>query len=119
MADVEWAVQLLQMTHGARHPGVVTASTIDGLEALAGAGLIAAADSAALGDAYRFCARVRNRLYHQAGRARDSLPTDPEQAARLAISLGYDLHPRAALREDYRRVTRRARRVVERVFYGR
>jgi [glutamine synthetase] adenylyltransferase / [glutamine synthetase]-adenylyl-L-tyrosine phosphorylase len=119
MADVEWTVQLLQMTHGATHPGVVTASTIDGLDALADAGLLAADDAATLGEAYRFCARVRNRLYHQAGRVRDSLPTDPEQAARLAVSLGYDLHPRTALREDYRRVTRRARRVVDRVFYGR
>jgi hypothetical protein len=27
--------------------------------------------------------------------------------------------PEAALRDEYRRVTRRARRVTERVFYGR
>ena len=27
--------------------------------------------------------------------------------------------PEAGLRDDYRRITRRARRVVERVFYGR
>jgi [glutamine synthetase] adenylyltransferase / [glutamine synthetase]-adenylyl-L-tyrosine phosphorylase len=119
MADVEWAVQLLQMQHGSRHPSIVEPSTVDGLQALAGAGLLTADDAAALSEAYRFCARVRNRLYHQAGRARDSLPTEPERAARLAISLGYDLHPRTSLREDYRRVTRRARRVVERVFYGR
>jgi hypothetical protein len=31
-----------------------------------------------------------------------------------------ELHrPEATLRDDFRRVTRRARRVVERVFYGR
>jgi hypothetical protein len=32
--------------------------------------------------------------------------------------LGYVGRPQAALRDDYRRITRRARRVVERVFYG-
>ena len=38
-----------------------------------------------------------------------------ESSARL---LGYTHHPEAELRDDYRRLTRRARRVVERVFYG-
>jgi [glutamine synthetase] adenylyltransferase / [glutamine synthetase]-adenylyl-L-tyrosine phosphorylase len=118
MADVEWTVQLLQMRHGARHPEVVGPSTVVALEALTAAGLVAAQDAATLTGAYRFCARVRNRLFHRAGKARDSLPTDQQEAARLAISLGYDVHPRTALREDYRRITRRARRVMERLFYG-
>jgi hypothetical protein len=38
-----------------------------------------------------------------------------EELARLARSLGTTA---AELRDDYRRVTRRARRVVERRFYG-
>ncbi len=33
--------------------------------------------------------------------------------------LGYVERPQTELRDEYRRVTRRARRVVERVFYGR
>jgi hypothetical protein len=33
--------------------------------------------------------------------------------------LGFTLHPQQSLREQYRRLTRRARAVVERVFYGR
>jgi hypothetical protein len=32
--------------------------------------------------------------------------------------LGYVHQPATSLRDDYRRVTRRARRVVEREFYG-
>jgi glutamate-ammonia-ligase adenylyltransferase len=83
------------------------------------AGTIAPEDAAALEAAYRFCAAVRNRLYLRAGRPRDSLPTDPIEATAVARSLGYDLAPRTALREEYRRLTRRARRVVERLFYGR
>ena len=118
LADVEWTVQLLQMRHGHAVPAVRTPSTLQALSALHHATLIAAADAAALDEAYRFCAAVRNRLLLRAGRTRDSLPTDPIEAAAVARSLGYDLAPRTALREEYQRVTRRARRVVERVFYG-
>ncbi|HSM01161.1 MAG TPA: bifunctional [glutamine synthetase] adenylyltransferase/[glutamine synthetase]-adenylyl-L-tyrosine phosphorylase [Acidimicrobiia bacterium] len=119
MSDVEWTVQLLQMEHGATHASVRSPSTLEALAALRTEGVVRSEDADALDEAYRFCASVRNRLFLRSGRTRDSLPTDPDEAARLARSLGYDIDPRAALREEYRRVTRRARRVVERVFYGR
>jgi glutamate-ammonia-ligase adenylyltransferase len=119
MSDVEWVVQLLQLRHGDQIEAIRTPSTVEALGRLVHAGLLSAEDASALDAAYRFCATVRNRLYLRAGRARDSLPTDPEEAARLAVSLGYEINPRSALREEYRRVTRRARRVTDRVFYGR
>jgi glutamate-ammonia-ligase adenylyltransferase len=118
MADVEWTVQLLQLRHGHSDPSLRTPGTLPGIAALRHAGFLAADDAASLDEAYRFCALVRNRLYLQAGRARDSLPADPAEVTRLARSLGYVRRPRSTLREDYRRVTRRARRIVERVFYG-
>jgi glutamate-ammonia-ligase adenylyltransferase len=43
------------------------------------------------------------------------LPTDPDELLWLARSL--DMNS-GELREQYKRVTRRARRVVERLFYG-
>lgn len=113
MADVEWTVQLLQMEHGFADPSLRTPSTIDGVAALEAAGLLSADEAAALADAYRFCAAARNRLFLREGRGRDSLPSDADEAARLARSLGYDTNPRSELREQYRRVTRRARRVME------
>src|SRR5262249_60757900 len=76
-------------------------------------------DAAALEEAYRFCERARNARYLLTGRPGDSLPTDGQEATRLARLLGYELESQARLRDDYRRVTRRARKVVERVFYGR
>lgn len=118
LADVEWTVQLLQMEHGHSLPAVQSASTLGALSALHHGGVLSSEDAAILDEAYRFCAAVRNRLYLRAGRVRDSLPTDPVESAAVARSLGYDLAPRTALREEYRRVTRRARRVVERIFYG-
>ena len=118
MADVEWTVQLLQMQHGSAEPSLHTAGTLPALDALEAQGLLDASEADVLRTAYRFCTRVRNRLYLRAGRPRDSLPTDPEETTRLARSLGYTATPRTALREDYRRLTRRARRVVEQRFYG-
>ena len=44
-----------------------------------------------------------------------ALPTETHQQSQLARSLGTTP---TALRDEYRRVTRRARRVVERLFYG-
>jgi len=111
LADVEWTVQLLQLRHGVRAPGTIAA-----LELLEAAGGIGAQDAAALAEAYRFCERARNRLFLQRGAVGDALPTQPEQLAPLARSLGWSP---AELREAYRRVTRRAREVTEQLFYGR
>jgi glutamate-ammonia-ligase adenylyltransferase len=117
MADVEWLVQLLQLRHGAAALPLRTASTLAGLHALGDADLISPEQAQILEASYRFCARVRNRLFLQAGRPRDSLPADPAEVTRLARSLSYARHPRTTLREEYRRLTRRARRVFEALFY--
>ncbi len=111
LSDVEFTAQLLQLQHGVRAPGTIAA-----LDALAAAGHLDADDRAVLADAYRFCERTRNRWFLVKGPAGDALPRTPEQLARLARSL--DTTGRRAARE-YRRVTRRPRRVVERLFYGR
>ena len=111
LSDVEWTVQLLQLRHGVRAPG-----TIEGLERLAARGVVTAGEADILRDAYRFCERTRNRWWLVGADPvhPDALPQGTD-ATRLARSL----HTTAGLlRDDYRRVTRRARRVVERQFYG-
>jgi glutamate-ammonia-ligase adenylyltransferase len=96
------------------------------LDSLAAAGHLDARDAAALRDSYRYSERARNRWHlvsghlatrEAAGRsgAADALPSRPEPLSRLARSLGTTP---VGLREEYRRVTRRAREVVERIFYG-
>ena len=67
-----------------------------------------------LEEAYRFCEGTRNRTFLVVGSG-DALPTRPELVTPVARSLGLTV---SELRERYRRVTRRARRVVERRFYG-
>ena len=110
LSDVEWTTQLLQLRHGVPAPGTMAA-----LRQLEAAGAITPADAGVLADSYRFCERTRNRWYLVKGAPGDALPARPEQLARLARSC--DTTP-AELREGYRRVTRRARQVVERLFYG-
>ena len=61
---------------------------------------------------------TRNAHYLQTAHPSDALPSDKADLERLALLLGYVHRPHSVLRDDYRRVTRRARRVVERVFYG-
>ena len=110
LSDVEFTVQLLQLQHR-----VPEASTIVALHALRRAGHLDPDDAEVLEAAYRFCEHTRNRSFLVAGPG-DALPMRPEQVTPLARSLGGTV---PELREEYRRRTRRARRVVERVFYGR
>ncbi|HUY63782.1 MAG TPA: bifunctional [glutamine synthetase] adenylyltransferase/[glutamine synthetase]-adenylyl-L-tyrosine phosphorylase [Acidimicrobiales bacterium] len=115
LSDVEWTVQLLQLRHG-----VAATSTMEGLRLLMEAGAVSAGDGDVLRQSYVFCERTRNRL-HLVGslgggaHSGDALPAQAHQMSRLARSL--QTTP-SALRDEYRRVTRRARRVMERLFYG-
>ncbi|CAB4324717.1 unannotated protein [freshwater metagenome] len=72
-------------------------------------------DAATLIEAFQFCERVRNRWFLVNSAPGDSLPTQPGPMLWLARSL--DTTP-SDLRSEYRRVTRRARAVVDRLFYG-
>lgn len=111
LSDVEFCVQLLQLSHQIAAPGTMVA-----MSRLVEAGVLAEGDAGVLAASYRFCERTRNRLYLVRGGPGDALPRNRDELARLARSL--DTAP-VELREDYRRVTRRARTVVERLFYGR
>jgi glutamate-ammonia-ligase adenylyltransferase len=117
LTDVEFTVQLLQLQHGATFPHLREPATVPALLALEEAGLLEPADAAALRAAYEFCERARNAAYLVTGRPTDALPTGTD-AARIGRLLGELHRPEATLRDDFRRVTRRARRVVERVLYG-
>ena len=110
LSDVEFTVQLLQLRSGIRAPGTIAA-----LDALVGAARLDAADARILAESYEYCERTRNRWYLVNSGPGDSLPTDPDELLWLARSLDMSS---GDLREQYKRVTRRARRVVERLFYG-
>jgi glutamate-ammonia-ligase adenylyltransferase len=118
LSDIEFLVQLLQLEHGSDHPELRVPGTIDALQRLREAGFLADDDADALEAAYRFCEQARNARYLQSGSPSDSLPTDRAEIEKLGLLLGYVHQPATSLRDEYRRLTRRARRVVEREFYG-
>ncbi len=119
LSDIEFTVQLEQMRHGAAYPELRTPQTMQALDALVLNRLLDASDAGALRESLVFCLATRSYRYLLSGGAQDSLPTAPAEAEKLGRMLGYVHRPNATLRSDYRRVTRRARAVVERVFYGR
>jgi len=136
LSDVEWTVQLLQLQHGHAIDGLRTTRTLAALDAAVDAGLVEGADAAALRAAWVFAARIRDAIMLVRGRPGDALPAKHDELTAVARLLGYKPTvadpdpvgrsgacswsdtPAAALEEDYRRTARRARKVMDRLFYG-
>ncbi|WP_432097340.1 bifunctional [glutamine synthetase] adenylyltransferase/[glutamine synthetase]-adenylyl-L-tyrosine phosphorylase [Streptomyces sp. bgisy100] len=118
LSDVEWTVQLLQMRHGWAEPGLRTTRTREALHAAHAAGLIATENAEILDEAWVLAARVRNAVMLVRGRPGDTFPTDGRELAAVGRYLGYEPGHVGEMLDDYRRITRRARGVVEELFYG-
>ncbi|WP_309056145.1 bifunctional [glutamine synthetase] adenylyltransferase/[glutamine synthetase]-adenylyl-L-tyrosine phosphorylase [Streptomyces sp.] len=118
LSDVEWTVQLIQMRHGHARPELRTTRTRQALAAACAAGLIASDEAQILDEAWVLATRVRNAVMLVRGRPGDTFPGDPREMAAVGRYLGYGPGHVGEAVEDYRRVTRRARAVVEDLFYG-
>ncbi|MGW1000993.1 bifunctional [glutamine synthetase] adenylyltransferase/[glutamine synthetase]-adenylyl-L-tyrosine phosphorylase [Streptomyces sp. NPDC002520] len=117
LSDVEWTVQLLQMRHGWQEPDLRTTRTRDALAAARAAGLLSAEDTAVLDEAWVLAGRVRNAVMLVRGRAGDTFPTEPRELAAVGRYLGYGAGHAGDMLDAYRRTTRRARTVVDELFY--
>jgi [glutamine synthetase] adenylyltransferase / [glutamine synthetase]-adenylyl-L-tyrosine phosphorylase len=119
LADVEWTIQLLQLAHGHDVPGLRTPRTLDALAAAAAAGLLTEHQADALSASWRLATRVRNALMLVRDRAEDQLPHQGVPLVAVGRAMGYPpgFDP-GQLVDDYRRTARRARRVVEEIFYA-
>ncbi len=118
LADIEWTIQLLQMEHAGAVPALRTGRTLEALAAAVDADLLTEEDAEALTTAWRTASRLRNATTQVRGRASDSLPRDTRERAAVAHICGYEPGESDAMVNDYLRVTRRARQVVERMFWG-
>ncbi|WP_405472037.1 MULTISPECIES: bifunctional [glutamine synthetase] adenylyltransferase/[glutamine synthetase]-adenylyl-L-tyrosine phosphorylase [Streptomyces] len=118
LSDVEWTVQLMQMQHGWAEPGLRTTRTREALAAACAAELIPAEDAQTLDEAWVLATRVRNAVMLVRGRSGDTFPSDPREVAAVGRYLGYEPGHVGDMLDDYRRITRRARAVVEERFYG-
>ena len=119
LGDVEWTTQLMQLRHAGRVPQLRTTATVDALQAAAAAGLLDEADAHTLIRSWRVATRTRNAIRLVGGRAEDQLPAPGPALAAVGRALGYPVgFEPGQLDDDYRRTARRARAVVERVFYA-
>lgn len=121
LADVEWTVQLLTMMHAHKHPQLHTTSTLEALDYLAeldDPDVLPAAQARTLRTAWLTATRARNALVLVSGKRTDQLPAPGPHLAQVAGSAGYDPDDQQQFLEDYLRITRRAHRVVEEVFWG-
>ena len=118
LADVEWTVQLLQLLHAGAHPALQTTGTLAALTAAADLGLVDAEEASALEAAWVLSSRLRNAIMLAGGRPSNTLPTDARALDRVARLVGYGPGESGRLVEDHLRTIRRARAVVDRVFYA-
>ncbi|MEU1056613.1 bifunctional [glutamine synthetase] adenylyltransferase/[glutamine synthetase]-adenylyl-L-tyrosine phosphorylase [Streptomyces sp. NPDC005876] len=118
LSDVEWTVQLAQLRHGHEVPGLRTTRTRSALAAAGAAGLIPPEDAAVLDEAWVLATRVRNAVMLVRGRAGDTFPSDSRELAAVGRYLGYGHGHAGDMLDAYRRTARRARGVVDELFYA-
>jgi glutamate-ammonia-ligase adenylyltransferase len=118
LADVEWTVQLIQLQHAHEVPELRSTCTLDALRAARDAELVNASDADVLTEAWLFASRLRNAVMLWKGTPSDLPPTNYRALDGIARLSGYPPASAGRLDDDYQRVTRRARGVVERLFYG-
>ena len=119
LSDVEWTVQLLQLRHAHALPALRTTRTGAAMTAAVQSGLLAADAAAELTVVWELAARIRNAIMLVRGRPGDTLPAKHAELTAVARLLGYPPGDAAqALEQDYRRAARRARTVMEPLFYG-
>ncbi|MEU7572730.1 bifunctional [glutamine synthetase] adenylyltransferase/[glutamine synthetase]-adenylyl-L-tyrosine phosphorylase [Micromonospora sp. NPDC049240] len=113
LADVEWAVQLLQLRHAGRLPALRGTRTLDALAAAREAGLLDPDDAAELAAGWTLAAQVRDALMLVRGRAGDQLPRHGVELAGVVRLLGHE-DPGEFL-DEYLRTGRHSRTVVQRI----
>lgn len=118
LADVEWTVQLLQLRHAHEVPGLHNTSTLETLDAIAAADLIsgsrpsscATPGSPRPGPATPWC--------WCAARQSTSCPDPDVQLNAVAVAASWSGGDGGEFLDNYLRVTRRAKAVVNKVFGG-
>lgn len=116
LADVQFAVELSLMRHGGAHPEIRSRRTLEAIDRLAAARLLPGSVARDLGEAFVFATDVKNALEMDRRLHAEAVPPAPADQTALARRLGYEEYPRQSFIDDYLRVTRRARRAMDRVF---
>jgi [glutamine synthetase] adenylyltransferase / [glutamine synthetase]-adenylyl-L-tyrosine phosphorylase len=114
LVDIEFLVQMLQLKHARELPQVAVPGTVAALHALYAAGVMGRDDYDFFAASYRFLRTIQSRLRLMSTTARDDLPEEPRELAKLAGLLGYTTA--GGLLTDCQRYTTENRRRTERLF---
>ncbi|MBU9765604.1 bifunctional [glutamine synthetase] adenylyltransferase/[glutamine synthetase]-adenylyl-L-tyrosine phosphorylase [Mycobacterium sp. TNTM28] len=118
LADIEWTVQLLQLRYAHTVPALHNTSTLQTLDAIGAAELVAEGDVALLREAWLTATRARNALVLVRGKPTDQLPGPGRQLNAVALAAGWGSDDGGEFLDNYLRVTRRAKGVVRKIFGG-
>jgi [glutamine synthetase] adenylyltransferase / [glutamine synthetase]-adenylyl-L-tyrosine phosphorylase len=116
LADIEWTVQLLQLRYAHKIPALHNTSTLETLNVIGAAELIAEGDVELLRQAWLTATRARNALVLVRGKPTDQLPGPGRQLNAVALAAGWSSDDGGEFLDNYLRVTRRAKAVVRKVF---
>ena len=116
LADIEWTVQLLALRHAHRVPALHNTSTLQSLDAIGAAELVAEGDVDLLRQAWLTATRARNALVLVRGKPTDQLPGPGRQLNAVAVAAGWANGDGGEFLDNYLRVTRRAKTVVRKIF---
>lgn len=114
--DIEFTVQLLQLTLGGANPQVRTGNTLEALQRLLNCSLITEPESTVLRESYIFLRVVEHRLQILDEQAIRCLPLNEKERSKLARRLGYA--DGKAFDREYIRHTERVHALLEELFYG-
>jgi len=98
-------------------PGLRTTRTLDALHGAVTADLVGPGEARALESAWKLVSRIRNAIVLIRGKPADSMVEQAPERAGVAHLLGYGMDDSERMVDDYLRITRQARKVVERIFY--
>jgi [glutamine synthetase] adenylyltransferase / [glutamine synthetase]-adenylyl-L-tyrosine phosphorylase len=118
LADVEWTVQLLQLRFADKIPALHNTSTLQSLDVIGAAELIAEGDVDQLRQAWLTATSARNALVLVKGKPTDQLPGPGRLLNAVAVAAGWHNDDGSEFLDNYLRVTRRAKQVVRKVFGG-
>lgn len=96
--DAEFVVQMLQLKYGRDHAEIRKPGTLEAIDALGQAGLLAPDNAQLLAERYEFLRGMEARIRLMDSAGRHELPTDPGELAKLAYLIGRR-DPQALTRE--------------------
>ncbi len=114
IVDVEFLVQMFQLKHARGNPSLRVPNTLAVLGELYRAGLLSVDDYEVFDVSYRLLRTIESRLRLMNSTARDRLPQEPVELAKLANLLHYP--GSEGLLTDYENATRQIRHRFDRIF---